>query len=65
MVGSRPIADSYRAALEDGDAEVRDIADTLRRRHFGIQAGVALSATQITRPAGLLLDLTTPSATPA
>ena len=60
----RPLADSYRAALEAGDADVRDIPDSLRRRHFGTQAGVALSAVRVTRPVGLLLDLTTPSATP-
>jgi hypothetical protein len=61
----RPKADNYRAALEDGDAEVGDIPDSLRRRHFGTQAGVALSATQFLRPVGLLLYLTALSATPS
>jgi hypothetical protein len=51
--------------LEDGDEEVRDIPDSLRRRHFGTQAGVALSATQFLRPVGLLLYLTALSATPS
>ncbi len=62
LMGScRSKADSYRAALEDGDAEVRDIPDSLMRRHFGTQAGVALSAVRVTRPVGFLLDLTTPT----
>ena len=61
----RPKADNYRAALEDGDAEFGDIPDSLRRRHFGTQDGVALSAVRVLRPVGLLLYLTALSATPS